>query len=140
MSVDQTIDSEENEVDERGLTVGKGRATPGKRTRTGKETTTSEGGNFITRPIRGIFTFIGEVRDELNKVTWPTREETRYLSIIVVATTVATSIALGIISLIFTELFRFGLETPIILLVVLGVALGATVAFWRMGGRSNRSY
>ena len=47
---------------------------------------------------------IGEVVGELRRVTWPTREETLRLSIMVIAVAVAMGIFLGLVDLIFAEL------------------------------------
>jgi preprotein translocase SecE subunit len=47
---------------------------------------------------------IGEVVGELRRVTWPTREETLRLSIMVVAVAVAMGIFLGLVDLIFAEI------------------------------------
>lgn len=92
-------------VEERGLTEGKGRATPGKRSRA-QET---DQGNIITRPLRGMRAYFFGVRDELRKVTWPTREELTRLTIMTLVVTIAASIVLGIISAAYSELFVIGL-------------------------------
>ncbi len=46
---------------------------------------------------------IGEVVGELRRVTWPTREETFRLSIMVVAVAIAMGIFLGLVDLAFAE-------------------------------------
>ncbi len=46
---------------------------------------------------------IGEIVGELRRVTWPTREETFRLSIMVVAVAVAMGIFLGVVDLGFAE-------------------------------------
>lgn len=98
---------------ERGITASKGRATPGRRSGGEEEPT----GNMVTRSAGGIGEYIEGVRSELAKVTWPTREETQRLSVIVIVVTIISSILLGLISLGFTELFRLGLNNPVIFLV-----------------------
>ena len=55
-------------------------------------------------PRGGLFRFFGEVVNELKKVTWPTRQETTRLTILVVAVAVAIGIALGLADLLFTRL------------------------------------
>ncbi|MXY19743.1 MAG: preprotein translocase subunit SecE [Dehalococcoidia bacterium] len=46
---------------------------------------------------------IGEVIGELRRVTWPTREETFRLSVMVVAVAVAMGIFLGLVDLVFAR-------------------------------------
>ena len=69
------------------------------------------GGSILRRPspgekrIRGgLFQFFGEVISELKKVTWPSREETTRLTMLVIAISVVIGIALGVIDLMFTRL------------------------------------
>ena len=50
------------------------------------------------------FKFIGETIAELKKVTWPTRQETTYLTTIVIIATVVVAIILWAIDFGFTEL------------------------------------
>ena len=56
---------------------------------------------------RRIFSgrFIGETYAELQRVTWPTRDETVRLTIMVIAVAGAVGIFLGIIDLAFTRIF-----------------------------------
>ncbi len=109
------------ENEEVGLTEGKGRATPGRRSRRG--VSTQDEGNFITRPLRGIVEYFSGVRDEMRKVTWPTREELQRLTVIVTIVTVVSSLVLGAIAFAFTELFILGFENEIVFIIagVLGV-------------------
>jgi preprotein translocase subunit SecE len=55
--------------------------------------------NFIVR-------FINETAGELRKVSWPTRDEALRLTAIVMAVLVGSSLFLGAIDVILTELFR----------------------------------
>ena len=48
--------------------------------------------------------FIGETVSELRRVTWPTREETMRLSIMVVAVAGAVGIFLGIVDIAFARI------------------------------------
>ncbi len=50
------------------------------------------------------FSYFREVIGELKKVVWPTREETRRLTIMVIIVSVAVGIFLGAIDLGFTRL------------------------------------
>ena len=49
--------------------------------------------------------FFGEVIGELRRVTWPTREETMRLSMMVIAVAVTVGLFLGIIDIGFARLF-----------------------------------
>lgn len=53
-----------------------------------------------------MFTFLKEVKAELGKVTWPDRQDTIRLTIIVIALSVAVGIYLGALDLLFTELLK----------------------------------
>jgi preprotein translocase SecE subunit len=71
-------------------------------------------------------------------VTWPTRQETLRLSGIVIAVTIAFSIALGVLDYLYGELFRLGFASPVIFLIV-GVILvvgvgGFTLVTRQRGG------
>ena len=50
---------------------------------------------------------IGDVIAELNRVTWPAREETTRLSIMVITVAVIVGIFLGVIDLGFSSIFNF---------------------------------
>ncbi|MBN17964.1 MAG: preprotein translocase subunit SecE [Chloroflexi bacterium] len=53
------------------------------------------------------FSIIADVVGELNRVTWPTREETTRLSIMVITVAVIVGIFLGVIDLGFSSIFNF---------------------------------
>lgn len=53
----------------------------------------------------GIRRFYRETAGELRKVTWPTREEAKNLTIIVIIVTFGMSAFLGIVDFLFTRLF-----------------------------------
>ncbi len=55
---------------------------------------------------RGIGRFIGEVRNELRKVVWPTRREAFNLTVLVIAVSAAVGVLLGLVDYAFAELFR----------------------------------
>ena len=61
------------------------------------------GGQSIRRG--SSFRFIGEAFAELRRVTWPTRQETMRLSIMVVSVAAAVGLFLGAIDLVFSTLF-----------------------------------
>jgi preprotein translocase subunit SecE len=118
-------------VEERGVTAGKGRATPGRRQQDEEEET----GNVATRTVGGFREYLEGVRSELGKVIWPTREEAQRLTIIVLVTLVCAALILGAISLFFTELFRIGLGSPIILIAVMVIAVAGGLIFMQVNSR-----
>ena len=127
-------DEDEDEEVEQGMTAPKGRATPGRRT------TEADEGNFVTRTFGPVREYFDGVIEEVEKVTWPTREEALRLSAIVLATTVASSIALGIIAFLYSLLFQFGLEQPLIFVALLVVVVIAGVVIYRRSNRSVSGY
>ena len=54
--------------------------------------------------------FLKEVREELNKVAWPTREQTLRYTVLVILVAVAVGVALGGLDYILTALTTFILE------------------------------
>lgn len=64
-------------------------------------------------PVRRVapsLDFFRSIAGELRKVTWPTREEIRRLTILVVAVSVATGLALGAIDIIFSQMVNTMVE------------------------------
>lgn len=49
-----------------------------------------------------IFTFLNEVKEELGKVTWPSREQTIRYTVLVVIVAVAVGLFLGLLDYILT--------------------------------------
>jgi preprotein translocase subunit SecE len=137
--VDDEIDEEEDdESSGRGLTEKKGRATRGRRTQE-VEVTQSEG-NIVSRPLRGMGEYFEGVRSEVQKIVWPTREETRRLTTIVLTVTIIAALILGIISLIFNELFIIGIQSPIIFGVLFVIVVGIFLFYLRQSNRRGGSY
>ncbi len=58
----------------------------------------------------GLFQFFGEVIGELKKVTWPSREETTRLTMLVIAISATIGIALGLIDIGFARVFERFIE------------------------------
>lgn len=54
-----------------------------------------------------IFTFLNEVKEELIKVTWPTREQTIRYTILVILVAVAVGAFLGALDYLLTSLTAF---------------------------------
>ena len=125
------------EVQSRGITAPKGRATPGRRTQEVEEVKAETGiVSAVTSPFRTIGEYWEGVRSEMQKVIWPTREETQRLATIVLVVTIIASIVLGLLSVIFTALISAGLSAP--LPVFGGIFLLAVVAFGIYLRSSNR--
>jgi preprotein translocase subunit SecE len=133
--VEAALDVDEVEIEEeedaRSLTAPKGRATPGRRQQ--QQVAEEERGNFITRPLHRLSNYLHDVRSEVRKVIWPTREETGQLTRLVLIATIISAIILGVISLLFTELFRLGLDQPIIFVGLFVIVIGLVVYFFRRG-------
>jgi preprotein translocase SecE subunit len=131
------VEDDEDDSDEtttsRALTAKKGRPTPGRRNRPDDE----EEGNTVTRTVGGLRGYIEDTREELRKVTWPTREETLRLTGIVLMVTLVASIVLGLISLLFTELVRYGIANPIALVALFVVIVAGVLGFIYFTTRSS---
>jgi preprotein translocase subunit SecE len=56
--------------------------------------------------VRRIRRFVGESYSELKKVTWPTREQTRNLTVLVFVISVVVGVYIGFFDILFTELLR----------------------------------
>jgi preprotein translocase subunit SecE len=130
-------EDDDEEVDSRGITAKKGRATPSRRDRE-RTAEVEETGNVVTRPVNRVSEYLTGVRTELGKVTWPTRQETIRLTTIVLTTTIVSALVLGIVTLLFTELFRIGVSQPLVFLGVFLVVL-AGVAFYVRRSNSQRT-
>lgn len=51
-----------------------------------------------------LFSYIGEIINELKKVVWLTKRETAYLTVLVIIVTVCAGIVLGALDFGFSEL------------------------------------
>lgn len=131
---DEGMDDEDDESSGRGITVGKGRPTPSRRTQ--EIETVSDEGNFITRTFGTLRGYVDGVNSERMKIVWPTREETRRLTQIVLLVTIVSAIVLGIITLIFSAILDAGLRSPG--LIFGGMFVAALVIFGVYLRRSNR--
>ena len=89
-------------------------------------------GNVVTNTLTNIRTYLSDVRAELNKVSWPDRADVIRLTRIVLLVTILSSLALGIISIFFSELVRYGIDAyPIIFVVIFAVIIVTTVYLFR---------
>ena len=118
------------------LTQKKGKATPGRRSRKVKTTTKAEPqGNTLTRPLYTTVDYFSDVRSELNKVAWPSRHDTRRLTILCINVTIASAIFLGILAVIWSEFMRIGLNPGMawMLLAVIVAMVGGAFFMIRRG-------
>lgn len=136
-AVEEDEAEEEIEENARGLTAPKGRPTPGRRQ---QQAEVEEKGNIVTRPVNRLTLYLRDVRSELGKVTWPTREEALQLTRIVLGTTISAAIILGLITLVFTELFRYGLNQPILFAGLFVIVVALIVMFLRRSSERTTPY
>ena len=120
-------------VAEPTITRGKATATPSRRT----TPQTSFLSNFIVfRPLARFWGYLQNVAIEIRKVAWPTRADARRLTGIVLIVTIAAAICLGLVSFGLSELFRFGIETPLVLLGTFALIVVGTLYRLRRSARS----
>lgn len=113
------VEQAETETETSITAGGKGRATPGRRQHEAED---SAPRGFFGR----IVDYLQGVRAELNKVSWPTREQVIELTRNVLIVTVIAAIVLGLITFGFNELFAIGLQQPIVFIVFGAVVAGLT--------------
>jgi preprotein translocase subunit SecE len=65
-----------------------------------KPTATARSSNRVVRWVR-------DMRAEIKKITWPTREAATNLTILVIVVSVAVGIMLGVVDFAFSSLFEF---------------------------------
>ena len=117
------------------ITAKKGKATPGRRTRKVKTTRAEPQGNAVTRPLFRTIDYFADVRSELNKVAWPSREDTRRLTILCINVTIASALFLGFLAVIWSEFMRIGLSPNMawMLLAVIAAMVGGAFYMIRRG-------
>ncbi|MFZ4814955.1 MAG: preprotein translocase subunit SecE [Phototrophicaceae bacterium] len=96
-----------------------------------------QGGNFVVRWYQSTRNYVVGVRNEINKVTWPTREEASRLTRIVSIVLLSAAVALGGFAALFTFIFQVGIETPWIFLAVFVGFLLLLFGYDRYMQRSN---
>ncbi len=77
--------------------------------------------------VRGVVGYIRGVSAEMQKVTWPSREETTRLTAIVLGVTAAFAISLGVLDTFFSWWFRQAFN-PDSEIIFLGIAAFVVVA------------
>ncbi len=115
----------------------KAKATPSESTTTIAEPSGGGSGNPVVRSLVSVRDYFLGVRSELDKVTWPTRDEATRLTWIVSGVTVASALFLGGLSIIFTELFNLGVNQPLVFIVVFVVFLGLLYGYSQFISRST---
>lgn len=82
--------------------------------------------------LGGLVTYFRGVVSEVQKVTWPTREEARRLTTIVLSVTIVAAIVLGAIDFFYGWWFQQGLEDARVYLVIAALVFGIGGALsWR---------
>ncbi|MFN8527500.1 MAG: preprotein translocase subunit SecE [Anaerolineae bacterium] len=114
------------------VTAKKDRPTPSRRKEEEEE---EDSGNIVTRTGSGIREYLEGVRSEIGKVVWPTRDDAQRLTLIVLISLIVSSAALGAIAFLFTEIFRIGLDAPLLLFVVMAIGIAGGLLFNRIYGR-----
>jgi preprotein translocase subunit SecE len=61
--------------------------------------------------VTRIRRFIQEAWSELRKVTWPTPEQTRNLTVLVFVISAAVGVYIAVFDILFNAVFRFFVET-----------------------------
>ncbi len=94
-----------------------------------KSNTASSVSNRNENPI---VRYYNETRAELRKVTWPTREETVNLTIIIVTVMVVIAIFLGLLDFIFSEVVSGILSSNLLWvgIAVLLLAVGTAIFYF----------
>jgi preprotein translocase subunit SecE len=87
-----------------------------------------------TRDENAVVRYLKETRAELRKVTWPTRQEARTLTTIIVIVTVAMAIFLGTLDYIF-QIVSTGVISGDIIRIGLAIVMliGGAAAFYLNG-------
>ncbi len=93
--IEVAADEEESRT---GETAAKGRPTPS------REGEVKRSNNRVRRWIDGFITYLHDVRAEIGKVAWLSREETVRLSWIVIVVTAVSAAFLGVVSFLFGSL------------------------------------
>jgi len=138
---DEVMDDEGEDDDSsssRGISERKGRATPSRRALEVVEE--AQEGNILTRFVARMRGYIEGVRSETQKVIWPTREEVRRLTVIVLIVMIAGSVVLGLMSLLFNALIAAGLTSPIVFIIMVVVAVIFFGVYLRASNRRTSAF
>ncbi|MCD6528039.1 preprotein translocase subunit SecE [bacterium] len=61
----------------------------------------------FSKILKKIITFFKEVKIELKKVNWPTKDQTIEYTLIVIGVSIAVAMFLGSLDFLFTNIIRF---------------------------------
>ena len=91
----------------------------------------SKTSTVTTKEPNAVVKYFNDTRAELRRVTWPTREETKNLTLIIVAVTIAMSLFLGLLDFLF-QFVTARIISGDLIGIVLGIILfiGGTAAFY----------
>jgi preprotein translocase subunit SecE len=84
-----------------------------KETKEAKSITRASKPNFFQRSVEGIRRYFNETVGELRKVSWPTRREAWYLTIVVLIVTGIMAAVLGSLDYVFSRFFQWILQLPL---------------------------
>ncbi len=112
-------------VVQESITEKKGRATPSRRKGETKAVASSSAGLDNVPVIGGIVRYFKGVYAEMQKVTWPTREETINLTQVVLAVTIAFAIGLGILDTFYTWWFDKAIQNDTTTFLIIAAIVSA---------------
>jgi len=96
--------------------------------------------SVVTNPWNRFRDFLEDVRGELTKVVWPTREEIIRLTRIVLITLIISAIVMGVLSFVMSKFVEFGLNNPFVLVLAFAAIVGGAVYGIRIQGAPKRGY
>jgi len=120
-------------------TGGKGYATPSRRDQNEEPEDTGILASARS-PFDNFREFLQDVRGELSKVVWPTREEAFRMTRIVLITLIVSAVVMGVISFLMSKFVEFGLNVPIVLILAFVAIVAAAVYGIQFSGTTKRGY
>lgn len=95
----------------------------------------SKSSPVATREDHPVIKYFKSTRAELRRVTWPTREETRTLTTIIVIVTIVMGLFLGILDFLFQQIAAGVIGGNLIIIIVAVLLLGAGAAAFYFNGQ-----
>ncbi len=130
----------EASADAEPRTGGKGYATPSRRDPKEEEEENTGVTSVVTSPLNRFRASLQDIRGELTKVVWPTREEIIRLTRIVLITLIVSAIVMGVVSFLMSKFVEFGLNNPFVLVLAFAAIVGGAVYGIRIQGAPKRGY
>jgi preprotein translocase SecE subunit len=121
-------------------TGGKGKPTPSRRDPEEDSEENTGMTSVVTSPFHRFTEYLQDVRGELSKVVWPTREEAARMTRIVLITLVVSAVVMGVISFLMSKFVEFGLNFPPALVLAFVAIVTAAVYGIHFSGTSKRGY